>query len=241
MSLARVYDLQHEHAAEMLAPSPADGEPVNVTHLIPRSREDLERRRRAIELVAALSGGTMGRTPGLPERHVRLLRRPLRRVGAARQRAGRGEHRRLPGRDARPRPLDDPLDHEPAGRPVEARGRAGRRPGRAAQDRRDRDAHHRPRGAHAGDARAVRRRADDLPGLGHPPAGRPLRALVRDPDGTPGLQVHLPRLLLASSARASTIRSRRGSTRRTRWRSSTTSRCPRSACSSTATRSATPR
>ena len=63
MSLARVYDLQHEHAAEMLAPSPADGAPVNVTHLIPRSREDLERRRRAIELVAALSGGTMGRTP----------------------------------------------------------------------------------------------------------------------------------------------------------------------------------
>ncbi len=63
MSLARVYDLQHEHADEMLAPSPDDGRLVNVTHLIPRSREDLERRRRAIELVAALSGGTMGRTP----------------------------------------------------------------------------------------------------------------------------------------------------------------------------------
>src|SRR6478736_1646668 len=63
MSLARVYDLQHEHADEMLAPSPGDGRLVNVTHLIPRSREDLERRRHAIELVAALSGGTMGRTP----------------------------------------------------------------------------------------------------------------------------------------------------------------------------------
>ncbi|MDQ6818489.1 MAG: 4-hydroxyphenylacetate 3-hydroxylase, partial [Actinomycetota bacterium] len=58
-----VYDLQHEHAAEMLAPSPDDGRLVNVTHLIPRSQADLERRRRAIELVAALSGGTMGRTP----------------------------------------------------------------------------------------------------------------------------------------------------------------------------------
>src|SRR6185312_15142991 len=63
LSLARVYDLQHEHAGEMLAPSPADGRLVNVTHLIPRSREDLERRRRAIEIVASLSGGTMGRTP----------------------------------------------------------------------------------------------------------------------------------------------------------------------------------
>ncbi|HEY8858880.1 MAG TPA: 4-hydroxyphenylacetate 3-hydroxylase N-terminal domain-containing protein, partial [Gaiellales bacterium] len=63
MSLARVYDLQHEHADEMLAPSPDDGRLVNVTHLIPRSQADLERRRRAIELVAALSGGTMGRTP----------------------------------------------------------------------------------------------------------------------------------------------------------------------------------
>src|SRR5215216_2955326 len=64
LSLARVFDLQHEHADEMLAPSPADGgSMVNVTHLIPREREDLERRRRAIQMVAALSGGTMGRTP----------------------------------------------------------------------------------------------------------------------------------------------------------------------------------
>lgn len=63
LSMARVFDLQHEHADEMLAPSPDDGRLVNVTHLIPRSREDLERRRRAIELTAALSGGMMGRTP----------------------------------------------------------------------------------------------------------------------------------------------------------------------------------
>jgi 4-hydroxyphenylacetate 3-monooxygenase len=64
LSLARVFDLQHEHADEMLAPSPDDeSRLVNVTHLIPRSREDLERRRLAFELVAALSGGVMGRTP----------------------------------------------------------------------------------------------------------------------------------------------------------------------------------
>ena len=63
-TMARVFDLQHEHADEMLAPSPDDeGKLINVTHLIPRSREDLERRRRAFEIVAAMSGGTMGRTP----------------------------------------------------------------------------------------------------------------------------------------------------------------------------------
>src|SRR5579875_2730092 len=53
LSMARVFDLQHEHAAEMLAPSPDDpARQVNVTHLIPRSKEDLERRRHAFELVA---------------------------------------------------------------------------------------------------------------------------------------------------------------------------------------------
>jgi 4-hydroxyphenylacetate 3-monooxygenase len=62
-SMARVFDLQHEHADEMLAPSPDDGRLVNVTHLVPRSREDLERRRRAMEITASVSGGTMGRTP----------------------------------------------------------------------------------------------------------------------------------------------------------------------------------
>jgi 4-hydroxyphenylacetate 3-monooxygenase oxygenase component len=64
LSMASVFDVQHEHADELLAPSPDDGERlVNVTHLIPRTTADLARRRRAFELVAAVSGGTMGRTP----------------------------------------------------------------------------------------------------------------------------------------------------------------------------------
>jgi 4-hydroxyphenylacetate 3-monooxygenase len=38
LSLARVFDLQHEQASSMLVPSLADpGLLVNVTHLIPRS------------------------------------------------------------------------------------------------------------------------------------------------------------------------------------------------------------
>jgi 4-hydroxyphenylacetate 3-monooxygenase len=64
LSMARVFDVSHEHSEEMLAPSPDDRTRlVNITHLIPRTIEDLTRRRRAFELVAAVSGGTMGRTP----------------------------------------------------------------------------------------------------------------------------------------------------------------------------------
>jgi 4-hydroxyphenylacetate 3-monooxygenase oxygenase component len=62
-SVARVYDLQLEHASEVLAPSPSDGRLVNVSHLVPRSRQDLERRRRSFELTAAATAGMMGRTP----------------------------------------------------------------------------------------------------------------------------------------------------------------------------------
>jgi aromatic ring hydroxylase len=64
LSLARVFDAQHQHPDELLAPSPDDPDRlVNITHLIPRTGSDLVRRRRAFELVASLSGGTMGRTP----------------------------------------------------------------------------------------------------------------------------------------------------------------------------------
>jgi 4-hydroxyphenylacetate 3-monooxygenase len=62
-SLARVFDLQHEQADEMLMPSPDDGSLVGVTHVIPRAQEDLTRRRRAFELIAAATAGMMGRTP----------------------------------------------------------------------------------------------------------------------------------------------------------------------------------
>ena len=62
-SIARVYDLQHEHADEMLFASPKTGQPVNVSHIIPRSQADLECRRRSFELTAAATAGLMGRTP----------------------------------------------------------------------------------------------------------------------------------------------------------------------------------
>ena len=92
LSMARVFDVQHEHAGEMLVPSPADPSlPVNITHVIPRTPEDLVRRRRAIEIVAALSRRDDGPHARLPQRDVRLLRRraPTCGRGAATSRARR--------------------------------------------------------------------------------------------------------------------------------------------------------
>ena len=61
--MAMLFDFQHERPDEMLFPSPSTGRPVNVTHLEPKSRADLERRRIAIKLWSELHGGIMGRSP----------------------------------------------------------------------------------------------------------------------------------------------------------------------------------
>jgi 4-hydroxyphenylacetate 3-monooxygenase oxygenase component len=62
-SLAELFDLQRAAADVCLMPDPETGEPINVSHLIPRSREDLERRHACLERQAELSAGLMGRTP----------------------------------------------------------------------------------------------------------------------------------------------------------------------------------
>ena len=41
-ALAEVFDLQHRNADVCLMPDPETGEPINVSHIIPRSREDLD-------------------------------------------------------------------------------------------------------------------------------------------------------------------------------------------------------
>jgi len=61
--LAEVFDLQHAHPVQCLTPDPETGEPINLSHLIPRSRADLERRRRCLERIAEHTVGVMGRTP----------------------------------------------------------------------------------------------------------------------------------------------------------------------------------
>jgi 4-hydroxyphenylacetate 3-monooxygenase len=62
-SLARLFDLQHEDPETFLMDSPDAGRPVNVTHVQPKSRADLERRRAASKRIADATVGMMGRTP----------------------------------------------------------------------------------------------------------------------------------------------------------------------------------
>ena len=62
-TMAALFDLQHEAADVCLMPDPETGEPVNVSHLIPRSRADLERRHACLERQAEFSVGLMGRSP----------------------------------------------------------------------------------------------------------------------------------------------------------------------------------
>src|SRR5579859_4442016 len=61
--LAAVFDLQHTEGDRCLAPDEETGEPINASHLIPRSREDLMKRHAALEVCAERSVGLMGRTP----------------------------------------------------------------------------------------------------------------------------------------------------------------------------------
>ena len=61
--LAAVFDLQHAKADQCLVPDPETGEPINASHLIPRSRDDLMKRHAALQVCAENSVGLMGRTP----------------------------------------------------------------------------------------------------------------------------------------------------------------------------------
>jgi len=62
-TLAEIFDLQHEAADTCLMPDPETGEPINISHVIPRSKGDLERRHRALQRIAEYTVGLMGRTP----------------------------------------------------------------------------------------------------------------------------------------------------------------------------------
>jgi len=62
-SLARLYDLQHEHPDIMLMDSPDTGEKVNITHKIPKNKNDLIKIQKAVKLWAESSAGMMGRSP----------------------------------------------------------------------------------------------------------------------------------------------------------------------------------
>jgi aromatic ring hydroxylase len=62
-TLAEVFDRQHRFADECLIPDPETGEPINISHMFPRSIEDLKRRNRGLSRIAEATVGLMGRTP----------------------------------------------------------------------------------------------------------------------------------------------------------------------------------
>src|SRR5205823_14878221 len=58
-----LFDLRYADAQTCLTPDPETGEPINVSHMIPRSPDDLQRRHACLRLIAEQSAGMMGRTP----------------------------------------------------------------------------------------------------------------------------------------------------------------------------------
>lgn len=62
-SLAAMFDRQHAHATECLFIDPDSGEDTNISHMIPRSKDDLWRRHAGLTRMSEGSMGIMGRTP----------------------------------------------------------------------------------------------------------------------------------------------------------------------------------
>lgn len=62
--MARLYDIQHDdkHRDDMLFTSPTSGDPVGMQFLVPSSREELSRRRKAHRVWSDATYGLMGRT-----------------------------------------------------------------------------------------------------------------------------------------------------------------------------------
>ena len=94
-------------------PDPETGEPINVSHMIPRSREDLERRHGCLQRIAEHTRRPDGPHARLHERHLRGLRGRADEWGANGNERGRGEPRRVPEGAAPQGPLAHAHDHPP--------------------------------------------------------------------------------------------------------------------------------
>ena len=68
-AVAALYDLQQAHREEMTYVPPEGGSPVGMSFMIPRTRDDLVRRREMMLRWARASGGMMGRSPEPPRLH----------------------------------------------------------------------------------------------------------------------------------------------------------------------------
>lgn len=62
-AMASWYDLQFEHPDELLITDDETGEQINISHMIPRSKDDLLKRGAGLTRIAEISMGVMGRLP----------------------------------------------------------------------------------------------------------------------------------------------------------------------------------
>ena len=62
-SLAAIFDRQHDYASDCQFTHPQTDQPTNVSHMIPRSREELRHRHAGLVRLSEGSMGIMGRTP----------------------------------------------------------------------------------------------------------------------------------------------------------------------------------
>ncbi len=62
-SISRWYDMCASKGYPIIVNDPDSGEPMNVSHLIPRSPEDLALRHRGLEAMARWHVGMLGRSP----------------------------------------------------------------------------------------------------------------------------------------------------------------------------------
>ncbi len=62
-TLAGVFDRQHDYPEDCLIPDPETGEAINISHMLPRSVDDLKRRVRGLSRLSESTVGLMGRTP----------------------------------------------------------------------------------------------------------------------------------------------------------------------------------
>ena len=65
-SIGAIFDLQHEFADDCLIPDPETGEPINISHMLPRSVEDLRRRVVGLSRISESTVGLMGRNQEPP-------------------------------------------------------------------------------------------------------------------------------------------------------------------------------
>ena len=178
--------------------APVAGRPaglVNVSHLIPQSLDDLQRRRRAFELIASSTGGMMGRTPDYLNVTFACF------AGASSVWARRGNEQgaaNLVAYHELMRDCDLSTTHSIMNPQVDrSKPEADQAAGEVALHKiGETDTHIVVRGARMlATLGALRRRPEHLPGLRHPPAGRQLRARLRGADGHARPEADLPRLV----------------------------------------------